>query len=176
VLSLDPAHSEIRFALPSTLHTVHGQLALTRGEIRFDPGGIASGEVVVDARSAQTGNERRDHKMHDEVLESAHFPQIVLRPERVDAGSIAPSHAQVTLVGQLAIHGASHPISIPADLTAVAPDRLRVRAHFSVPYVSWGIKDVSNLVLHVGDAVEVEVDAEGTLAPPLEATGSEPNP
>jgi polyisoprenoid-binding protein YceI len=172
VLSLDPAHSEIRFALPATLHTVHGRLALTRGEIRFDSGGAASGEVVVDARSAQTGSERRDHTMHDEVLESVRFPQIVLRPERVDAGRVAPPDAQVTLVGQLAIHGALHPISIPADLTALAPDRLRVRARFSVPYVSWGMKDVSNLVLHVDDAVEVEIDAEGTLAPPLEAAGN----
>ena len=171
VLILDPAHSEIRFELPATLHTLHGRLALARGEIEFDdaPGsGAASGEVVADAHSAATDNERRDRKMHDEVLESARFPQIVLRPEQLEVRRIDSSHAEVTLAGELAIHGASHRISIPADLTALAPDRLQIHARFSVPYVSWGMKDVSNLVLHVDASVEVEVDAEGSLAPPLE--------
>jgi polyisoprenoid-binding protein YceI len=171
VLILDPAKSAIQFELPATLHTVHGHLVLARGEIHFDdaPGsGAASGEIVADARSAATDNERRDRKMHDEVLESARFPEIVLEPERLDVRRIDASHAEVTLTGELAIHGASHRISIPADLTALAPDRLRVRARFTVPYVSWGMKDVSNLVLHVDAAVEVEIDAEGSLAPPLE--------
>ena len=79
-LALDPARSRVSFSLGATLHTVHGELDLVRGELRFEPsGGVASGEIVVDARSARTGIDARDREMHEKVLESERFPEIALR-------------------------------------------------------------------------------------------------
>jgi polyisoprenoid-binding protein YceI len=102
--------------------------------------------------------------MHEEVLESARFPEIAFRPERIDVKTLAPPRAELTLLGRIEIHGTSHPLAIPADVVATAPDRLHVRARFSIPYASWGMKDVGNLLLRVDDAVLVEIDAEGVLA------------
>jgi hypothetical protein len=77
-LRLDPAQSRVRFSLDALAHTIHGSLRVTRGELRFDPAaGTAAGEVVVDARSAETGNGSRDRKMHQTVLESGRYPEIV---------------------------------------------------------------------------------------------------
>src|ERR1039457_7209341 len=42
VLNPDPPHTNVRFTLPATLHTVHGSFKLTRGAIRFDP---ATGKI-----------------------------------------------------------------------------------------------------------------------------------
>ena len=80
-LTLDPTASRITFTLKATLHQVDGSFDLTSGEIRFDPEtGTASGRVVVDARSGDTENAKRDKKMHETVLKSVEHPLIVFEP------------------------------------------------------------------------------------------------
>jgi polyisoprenoid-binding protein YceI len=87
--NVDPQHTTIKFTLSDVLHTVHGSFQLTKGELRFDPAtNKLSGEIVVDARSGETGNGMRDRKMHKEVLESDRYPEIAFHPDRVE-GTIA---------------------------------------------------------------------------------------
>ena len=70
--TLDPAATEVRFTLGATLHVVSGSLRAREGRIVLDPEtGEASGRIVLDATSAETGNRRRDDKMHEKILESA---------------------------------------------------------------------------------------------------------
>ncbi|MCU0233363.1 MAG: YceI family protein, partial [Thermoanaerobaculales bacterium] len=60
-IELDPARTQVRFSLGATLHTVHGSLRLTSGTLSVDPAtGLADGEIVADASSAETGNHKRD--------------------------------------------------------------------------------------------------------------------
>src|SRR4249920_1418080 len=74
-LNLDPAQSRLTWTLDSTLHTVHGKFNLKSGLLKFDPiSGIASGEFIAYATSGESGNDGRDKKMHNEILESARFP------------------------------------------------------------------------------------------------------
>jgi polyisoprenoid-binding protein YceI len=161
-LALDPARCEVRFTLGATLHSVHGELELVRGELVFDPdGGPASGEIVVNARSARTGIDARDRDMHAKVLESERFPEIVLRPERLEIVRGDATSADVRLHGRLEIHGGEHAVVIPARVTAQGEDRLLVEASFGVPYVAWGLRDVSTFVLRVAQHVEVDVRAIG---------------
>ncbi len=42
-------------------------------------------------------------------------------------------------------------------------DLVTATAKFSVPYVAWGMKDPSNLVLRVDKIVDVDVTLAGTL-------------
>src|SRR5579863_2735745 len=84
-LNLDPAQSKLTWTLGSTLHTVHGKFSLKSGVLKFDPvSGSASGEFIAYATSGESGNDGRDKKMHNEILESARFPDIVFRPTRID--------------------------------------------------------------------------------------------
>src|SRR5581483_381601 len=112
--------------------------------LRFDATtGAASGEIVVDARSGQTGSAARDHRMHEVVLESEKFPKIVFRPSRVE-GAIADSGSSaVKIHGVLSIHGADHEITVPADVhhDGVGYD---FTARIDVPYVKWGMKNPGN--------------------------------
>ena len=162
VLNPDPAHTTVQFKLAATLHTVHGSFKLKHGAIRFDPAtGKISGEVVVDATSGNSGEDGRDRRMHKDILESAKYPEIVFTPDRVD-GMVAPqgaSHIQVH--GIFRVHGTAHDITLPVDVQ-MNNGQVSAVAHFSIPYVKWGMKNPSTFFLHVGDKVEIDV-ATGAL-------------
>ena len=156
-LRIDPAQTQVEFTLGAVLHTVHGTFRLERGEIRFDPAtGSASGELVVDATSAQSGNDARDKDMHKKVLESGRYPEIVFRPDRVVGKVAAQGPSQVRLHGIFSIHGAEHEIEIPAEVEA-AGGQYRATVKFSVPFVEWGMKDPSTLFLRVDKRVDITI-------------------
>jgi len=149
------------------MHTLHGTLRAKRGSVRFDPAtGDASGEIVLDAASADTGNASRDRDMHGKILESGKHPEIVWRIDRVLGFPRGETKgARVTLSGSLAIHGASHPLSASAEVAVGADRRVTASAAFKIPYVAWGMKDPSSFVLRVDKEVGVEVRAVGLLQP-----------
>ncbi len=157
VFTLDPAQTKVEFSLGATLHTVHGSFQLKRGTVRFDEGtGKAEGELVVDATTAETGNGSRDSKMHKSVLESGRYPEIVFRPDRVE-GKLPPQGAsQIQLHGTFSLHGADHEMTVPVAIEAVG-GQYKATAHFDVPYLKWGLKNPSTLLLRVSDRVEIEV-------------------
>jgi polyisoprenoid-binding protein YceI len=164
VLRVDPAASRVTFTLAATLHTVEGSFPIRSGEIRFDPAaGTASGEIVVAAARGETGNARRDRKMHAEVLESARWPEIAFAASALE-GALAPLGAsEVVLRGVLRLQGEPHEVEVPLAVE-IEPDRVRAEGTFTVPYVAWGLEDPSSLVLRVGKTVEVRVVIAGALA------------
>jgi polyisoprenoid-binding protein YceI len=163
VLTLDPGASRVEFAVPATGHAVHGAFAVRSGTVRFDPAtGHAGGEIVVDARGAETGNASRDRTMHQKVLESARFPLFELRPERLEGDLADRGTSQMRLVGTLVLHGAEHPLTMPAAVT-VDGERVVAEGRFRVPYAEWGLHNPSILFLRVADVVEVTVHVVGTL-------------
>jgi polyisoprenoid-binding protein YceI len=167
--AIDPARSVVRFTLQATLHEVVGKGKVIAGEIRFDPeGGAVSGSVRVDARSFRTGIDARDENMHGQVLESERYPEISFTAERLEVKSRSQGAAEVVIHGRLDLHGAPHEIAVPAKL-ALAGGELSVVGGFTVPYVEWGLRDVSNFVLWVAKEVPVELELYGTLALPEEA-------
>ncbi len=173
---LDPAQTRVAFTLDATLHTVRGTARLDRGELRFDPGtGTASGEIVIDARSAQTGNGARDRDMHQKVLDSADFPKIVLAIERVEGQFEPAGTSDLRLHGRIRLLGEERPIEIPLRAEA-AGEKLSATGRFTIPYVAWGLRDPSTFVLRVGKEVAVEVAAVGRIAGPSAAGTAQGGP
>src|SRR6516164_5489716 len=83
-VKLDPATTHIDWTLGDVLHTVQGTFQLKSGTIVFDQKtGEASGQIVVDATSGNSGNGTRDSKMKKEILETARYPDIVFVPRHV---------------------------------------------------------------------------------------------
>jgi polyisoprenoid-binding protein YceI len=160
---LAPEKTTVSFVLEATLHTVHGTFRLKSGVVRFDPAtGAASGAIVVDATSGQTGNKRRDRNMHQDVLESERYPEITFTPTRVTGSFIARGESSVALEGVLRLRGVDHAITLPFKVEASAGD-LKATTQFAVPYVAWGLKNPSTFFLHVADKVEVGIVASGRL-------------
>ena len=178
VVRLDPAQTRVAFTLAATMHTVHGTLRLQSGEIRWDLAtGKASGAVIVDATSGQTGNGGRDRKMHSEVLESANFPEIVFLPNQVKASANftgilqgaqqAPSQGEIS--GVFRLHGRDHEMTLIVAIQPEVGGQLTASTKFSVPYVQWGLKNPSTFLLRVSETLELDIHAAARLGPTLAA-------
>ncbi len=163
VLTLDPARTKVTFELKATAHTVEGTFALRKAEVRFDPaGGPASGEIELDIKAGQTGNEKRDRKMHSEVLETEKWPVAVFHPRRLEGTLADRGASDVVLAGTLSFHGADHELELPVHVTRDG-SRTTVALDLVIPYVEWGLADPSVFVLRVAKTVTVHVAAEGAL-------------
>ena len=164
VLSVDPVKSTVHWSVESSLHTVHGTFALKRGTIRIEPDGKATGEIVADATSGQSGDSGRDKKMHKDVLESAKYSEVAFRPDRVDGKFPASGAVTVQMHGKFALHGSEHELTVPVK-GEITGDHWRGTATFKIPYVEWGLKSPSNFILKADPVVEVELELAGTVAP-----------
>lgn len=163
VVTIDPEASRVSFVLDATAHQVHGAFTLRSGEIRWDPEtGTASGTIAVDATSAETGNARRDGKMHGEVLESETFPSIAFDVERVEGEIVEGESSDVRLIGTLSLHGDEHPLTLAA-VVAAEGERVEATTSFEIPYVDWGLDDPSVFVLRVAKIVTVTVEIRGKI-------------
>ena len=160
-LEVDPAQSKINWTLSATFHTVHGTFAGTKGSIQFDPaGGKASGEIIADSRTGESGDAGRDKNMHAKVLESAKYPVVTFVPDRVDGKVPLQGASKVQIHGIFEIHGAKHELTVPTEVN-FSGNRWTAKAAFDVPYVQWGMKDPSSVFLRVGAAVNVELELSG---------------
>jgi polyisoprenoid-binding protein YceI len=160
----DPAQSAVKFTLGDVLHSVHGTFRLKQGALRFEPAsGKVSGEIVVDAKSGESGSGMRDRKMHKEVLESVRYPEIAFRPDRIDGPVASQGKSSVMIHGMFSIHGTDREITVPAQVEMSA-DHWTATVHFTVPYAKWGMKNPSTLFLRVNDSVEIDLAAVGSVA------------
>jgi len=163
ILELDPAQTQVNFTLGDVLHTVHGSLKLKRGTVKFDiASGRASGLVIVDAISGESGSNARDHKMHKEILESAQYPEIIFAPQQVKGQVLPQGDFKVQVGGIFTLHGGTHPLTLTVQ-SHLAGVHLTADTNFTVPYQSWGLKNPSTLFLRVDDSVDIAIHAVGAL-------------
>ncbi len=163
VLELDPVQTQVSFTLGDVLHTVRGTFKLKRGTVEFDPNtGHASGLVVVDATSGDSGSHARDHKMHRDILESAQYPEITFAPEKLQGQVLPQGDFKVLVLGTFTMHGAGHPLTLVVQ-AHLAGEQLTAETHFTVPYVSWGLKNPSTLFLRVNDTVDIAIHTVGQI-------------
>jgi polyisoprenoid-binding protein YceI len=163
-LQLDPAQTSVKFTLGDVLHTVRGTFQLKHGTLQFEPAsGKISGEIVVDAKSGESGSGMRDRKMHKEVLESERYPEMAFRPDKIEGAVASQGKSSVKVHGVFNIHGVDHEITVPAEVEMTA-DHWTATVHFTVPYANWGMKNPSTLFLRVNDSVEIDLAAAGNLA------------
>jgi polyisoprenoid-binding protein YceI len=163
VLTLDAERSKVHWTLGTTLHAVHGTFAFNRGAVRIDPeNGKASGEIVADATSGESGDSGRDKKMHRDVIESSRFPEVVFRPDRVAGQVPGQGAANVQFHGIFLLHGSTHELTVPVQAQLEA-DHWKGAAKFRIPYVEWGLKSPSNFFLKADPIVDIELEMSGAV-------------
>ena len=163
-VNLDPAQTKIQWTLADVLHTVHGTFKLRSGSLTFDPqSGAASGEIIVDATSGESGNHFRDQKMHKEVLESQRYPAIIFSPTHVMGKVADRGTSNLQVQGVLHIHGANHDLtlSLPVERSG---DTVKASTSFVVPYQDWGMKDPSTFFLKVEKTVSLSISSVGRVS------------
>jgi polyisoprenoid-binding protein YceI len=164
-ITLDSAAVNIHWTLNTTLHTVHGTFRLKSGAFSVNPAtGNATGLIVVDAATGESGDSARDKRMHSAVLESAKYPAITFRPTHVDGSIDVSAPGPVTVSGVLSLHGQEHPLQITVILRP-QPGCLALTTHFIVPFVAWGLKDPSTFIFRTDKEVALEIGAVITPEP-----------
>ncbi len=162
-LELDPAKTQIHYSLGATAHTVHGLFQMRSGVVNFDPAtGAASGAIIIDAASGNSGTEGRDKKMDKEVLQTEQYQDIAFYPKKVIGSVPSQGAAQIQVQGVFRLHGSDH------DLTMMIPvqtngKEVSATTQFAVPFVTWGLKDPSTFILRVAKEVKIEINTSGTL-------------
>lgn len=162
---IDPQASQVAFTLADVLHTVKGLFHVQSGTVDFDRSAPKiSGSVVVAAGSGKSGNDTRDKRMTNDILDAPHFADVSFVP-RSYQGTLAPTgDSTIQVTGTFTLHGTPHELTVPMEVH-MDGTKCTVKTHFKVPYVQWGVKDPSNFVLRVGKEVDIDLILVGSLAP-----------
>ena len=163
VLNFDAAQSKVNWTLNTVLHTVHGTFQFKSGTIHFDATtGKASGALVVDARSGESGNGSRDQRMHQSIIESGKFTEILFTPDQVEGRVPEVGTAMLKIHGIFTLHGVAHEVTMPVEVKVEA-GQMAVSSTFKIPYVSWGLKNPSTFLLRVNDNVDIAFQSVGRI-------------
>ena len=121
------------------------------GSVTFDPDAPNEAALTMSMRAAslmlidegrESDRETILRTMHDQVLESAKYPEISYRCDQARPHALVPGQFEVTLEGDLTLHGVTRPQQISAKLNATA-SMFRAFGEFSVRQSDYDIKQVT---------------------------------
>lgn len=160
---VDPASSEIHFALKASDGTVNGTFHLSSGDFTLDPGtGAMTGTITADAASGDSGNKKRDKNMTTNQMKAQTYSTVTFAPAKFSGQVKDSGDSNGQVDGSFTLIGQAHPISVPMNVH-VEGDHFTATGTFVVPYVSWGMKDPSWFVMKVEKEVKVDLKLAGTI-------------
>ena len=159
-----PDQSEVAFTLGASDHAVKGTFHVQSGSVEFDQNAPnISGSVVVAAGSGSSGNQGRDKKMNNDVLDVAHFAEVSFVPKSYQGTIAASGDSTIQVAGAFTLHGAAHDLTVPMQIH-IDGTNLTAKTHFTIPYVQWGLKDPSIFILKVAKEVGIDLTLVGRLS------------
>jgi polyisoprenoid-binding protein YceI len=163
-IKLDVSATKVNFTLGDVLHTVHGTFKLTKGDLWFEPSSSkAGGELVVNGASGDSGSHARDSRMEKNILQADLYPEIKFAPNRIEGKVNLSGQSEFRLQGLFSIHGGTHELTMNVK-SEIQGDRVKATASFDVPYVKWGMKNPSTLLLRVNGTVPIAIQAVGRIS------------
>jgi polyisoprenoid-binding protein YceI len=160
---INPAKSKVAFDLGG-FHEVNGIFEVTSGQITFDKKtGKMSGLVVVSAGSGNSGDSARDNVMKKNELHVGKFPEITFAPNQFTGTLNASGESTLQVHGTFTLVGKPHQIVVPMTVE-VSGNQCAAKGAFTLPYVSWGMKQPSMMFMKEAKDVKIDVTFEGTLS------------
>ena len=162
--SVNPEASSVAFSLGGNAHHVDGTFHVQSGSIDFDRSAAKlSGSVVVAAGSGNSGDNGRDKKMNTDVLDVAHYADVLFVPQSYQGTIAASGDSTIQVSGAFTLHGTPHELTVPMQIH-IEGTNLTAKTHFTVPYVKWGLKDPSIFILKVAKEVEIDLTLVGHVS------------
>ncbi len=159
-----PEASNVNITLNGNHDVTKGSFHVQGGTINFDPKNPRmSGTIVVAAGSGKTGNDSRDKKMWNEVLDAPHFADITFAPQSYQGALNPTGDSTIQVTGIFTLHGTPHDLTVPMQIHTDGTTLL-ARTQFTVPYVQWGLKDPSIFILKVAKEVAVDLTLNGKVS------------
>ena len=176
--TLDTTHAEVEFAVKHLMiSTVKGRFKTFVGSGETNPDGtLQSVEMSIDTASLDTNVQQRDdHLRSADFFDAAGHPKIEFVSKHV-----AQAGPDVTIVGELTIRGATHPVTLTGEYTSPTKDpwgnaRAALVVRGKINRKDWGLG--WNQILEaggvaVGEEVKLSIEVEAvaaTVAAPIAA-------
>ncbi len=167
-LVVEPGAIQVHFAVGAVFHTVRGTARAHSAAMSMNTEtGEMLGQVAVAAGSLATGLAWRDHRMHEQVLRTEEHPDIQLQLISAEGTLDLQRGGTLQVEGTLHLAGTVNPLSFPVELRITDPGEREVhfQGGFHVPYVRWGLRDPSAVLLRVDKEVRVTFAGRGRLVP-----------
>jgi polyisoprenoid-binding protein YceI len=169
---VDPDHTVAAFSIVHMMIAhVRGQFNKISGAIDYDPLNINSStvELVIDVASIYTGIQKRDdHLRSSDFFDVEKCPAMSFKSTRIELTD--DNLVQVT--GDLQIHGRTHRITVPAQISGPTKDpfgdgsSMGFSASFVINREDYGItwnQPMADNGFMVGSEVEIFIDMEADL-------------
>jgi polyisoprenoid-binding protein YceI len=164
IFTVNPDASKVAFSLGGNTHHVDGSFHVQSGSIDYDRSArTISGSVVVKAGSGNSGDQGRDKKMNNDVLDVAHYADVSFVPKSYQGVIQASGDFTIQVTGVFTLHGTPHDLTVPMQIH-IEGTSLTAKTHFTVPYVQWGLKDPSIFILKVAKVVDIDLTLAGSLS------------
>ena len=121
---------------------------------------LTAGTLTVDTTTIQSDEGRRDNRLRNEGLQTDQFPTAtftVTQPLGVPAAALAGTPTDVTLVGDLTLHGVTKSVEIPAQ-AQLTDGRIKVAGSLTFPLSDFDISppNVGGFILSIADEGALE--------------------
>jgi polyisoprenoid-binding protein YceI len=121
---------------------------------------LTAGTLTVDTTTIQSDESRRDNRLRNQGLQTDQFPTAtftVTKPVEVPATAVAGTPSDVTLVGDLTLHGVTKSVEIPAQ-AQLADGKIQVAGSITFPLSDFDISppNVGGFILSISDQGALE--------------------
>ena len=125
-----------------------------------DEAQLIAGNLTVDTTTIRSDEGRRDNRLRNEGLQTDQFPTAtftVTQPVEVPAAALAGTPTDVTLIGDLTLHGVTKSVEIPAQ-AQLADGRIQVAGSLTFPLSDFDISppNVGGFILSIADEGALE--------------------
>jgi polyisoprenoid-binding protein YceI len=160
----------VGFRSKAPLESFEGSTHTVTGVITLDPealGDEVAIEVRVDLTSIDTGISMRDRHMRENHLHTDRFPHATFRADSVTGGTGAVltdgALHEVTVAGELDLHGVKRPVSVVLGLRMDEDRALHITSGFPVALADHDIPRPQFLFAKLGEVQQVFVKLEATI-------------
>jgi polyisoprenoid-binding protein YceI len=169
IYQINQSESQVRFNIfellrgqPKDVIGVSNQVAGQVAVNLADLGGAQIGEIVINARTLETDDSRRNQAIRNRILFTDQYEFITFKPTQISglSGSAAPGQSftfQVT--GDLTIKNITQPMTFDVTVTVESPERLVGSAKATLNRADFELVVPSvPFVANVGETITLEID------------------
>lgn len=121
---------------------------------------LTEGSIEVDTTTIESDESRRDNRLRSEGLETDEFPSAtftITAPVEIPATALAGEATDVTLVGDLTLHGVTRSVEIPAQ-ARLADGQIQVAGSITFPLADYDISapNIGGFIVSIADEGALE--------------------
>jgi polyisoprenoid-binding protein YceI len=158
---INPSRSLVQFSVEGTRPNLEGTFRVEKSAIEFDKKGPKIGGSIIVRANTERSGESLDKRIRNEVLQTPEYSEIIFEPKSFTGSiDVSDGKSDIQVTGTLTMHGTTHDVTVPVEIDSNG-NRCTARARLVIPYVQWGLKDLSGLNIQAGPQVDIDLTLVG---------------